>query len=110
MKKKLLKIVLVGKTNAGKSSLLNQIIGETVSITNKKINTTNETITGIVNHKNIQIILYDTPGLNFIKKSDNIQKKLNRYFWEGIDKSNIILYLLDSKFIKINELKFNSKK
>ena len=44
MHQKLLKIALVGKTNAGKSTLLNKIIGETVSIINKKINTTQELI------------------------------------------------------------------
>ena len=61
MHQKLLKISLVGKTNAGKSTLLNKIIGETVSITNKKINTTQELIKGIINISNIQIIFYDTP-------------------------------------------------
>ena len=39
MKQKLLKVSLVGRTNAGKSTLLNSLVGETVSITNKKINT-----------------------------------------------------------------------
>ena len=46
MQQKLLKIALVGKTNAGKSTLLNQLIGETISIINKKINTTQEIIKG----------------------------------------------------------------
>ena len=110
MKKKLLKVVLVGMTNAGKSSLLNEIIGETVSISNKKINTTNETIIGIVNFTNIQIILYDTPGLNLIKKSDSKQKKNNSSIWEGIEKSDVVLYLVDSKSFKIEELNDNLKK
>ena len=57
MIKKTLKICLIGKTNAGKSTLLNKIIGETVSITNKKINTTQELTKGIINIKNIQIII-----------------------------------------------------
>ena len=49
MKKKLLKISIVGKTNAGKSTLINGLIGETISITNKKINTTEDLILGILN-------------------------------------------------------------
>ena len=53
MQQKLLKIALVGKTNAGKSTLLNQFIGETISITNKKINTTQELIKGVINISNI---------------------------------------------------------
>ena len=109
MKKKLLKIVLIGRTNAGKSSLLNKIIGETVSISNKKINTTNELIKGIVNFNNIQIILYDTPGLNFLKTRDNKHKIIKANLWQGIEHSNLILYLLDSKIIKLNDLEENLK-
>ena len=42
MTKKILKIALVGRTNAGKSTLINQIVGEKISIQNKKINTTQD--------------------------------------------------------------------
>ena len=114
MHQKLLKIALVGKTNAGKSTLLNKIIGETVSITNKKINTTQELIAGIINISNIQIIFYDTPGLNFLKHKDQLHKKIRINFWQSIDESDIILYIIDSKSIYTNELeenlhKFNKK-
>ena len=80
MQQKLLKIALVGKTNAGKSTLLNKIIGETVSIINKKINTTQELIKGIINISNIQIIFYDTPGLNFLKHKDKLHKQIRINF------------------------------
>ena len=49
MKRKILKISLVGKTNAGKSTLLNKLVGEKISITNKKINTTEDFVIGIIN-------------------------------------------------------------
>ena len=104
MKQKLLKIALIGKTNTGKSTLLNQIIGETVSIINKKINTTQELIKGIVNINNIQMIFYDTPGSNFFKSKHILQKKLRSHLWQGIDDSDIVLYLINSKRIYFNEL------
>ena len=104
MHQKLLKISLVGKTNAGKSTLLNKIIGETVSIMNKKINTTQELIKGIINISNIQIIFYDTPGLNILKHKDKLHKQLRVNIWQAIEESDIILYILDSKNIHFNEL------
>ena len=58
MQKKLLKICIVGKTNAGKSTLLNSLVGETVSISNKKINTTEDLIIGLVNFKNNHLIFF----------------------------------------------------
>ena len=67
MKSKILNIALIGKTNSGKSTLINKIIKEKISIENKKINTTLENIIGVYNNKNIQLIFYDTPGLNLFK-------------------------------------------
>ena len=52
MKTKKLRISLVGRTNAGKSTLINRIVGEKISIQNKKINTTQDTIIGIKILKN----------------------------------------------------------
>ena len=49
MKKKLIKIALIGKTNAGKSTLLNSFVGKKISIINRKINTTKDSIIGIIN-------------------------------------------------------------
>jgi len=105
MKRKILKISLVGKTNAGKSTLLNNLVGEKISITNKKINTTEDFVIGIVNIKNTQLVLYDTPGISFLRDIKSQKTKLKKNLWEGLNQSDIILYLIDSKRIELNDLK-----
>jgi GTP-binding protein Era len=97
MTSKILKIALVGRTNAGKSSLINRIVGEKISIQNKKINTTQVTVIGIKNIRETQLIFYDTPGSNFLKSLNDQSKNLKTNLWSGIDDSDIILYLIDSK-------------
>ncbi|MDC0624996.1 GTPase Era [Alphaproteobacteria bacterium] len=97
MTSKILKIALVGRTNAGKSTLINRIVGEKISIQNKKINTTQVTIMGVKNIKKTQLIFYDTPGSNFLKSLNNQSRNLKTNLWSGIDESDIIFYLIDSK-------------
>ncbi len=96
MKKKLIKVALVGKTNAGKSTLVNTFVGEKISIINKKINTTQDLILGILNIDTTQIIFYDTPGSNFLKTSNLLQKKNKTHIWSAIEQVNLILYIIDS--------------
>jgi GTP-binding protein Era len=54
-------VAIVGKTNVGKSSLINRLIGEQVAITTHKAQTTRNSIKGILNLENAQIIFVDTP-------------------------------------------------
>ncbi len=112
-KNKLLKISIVGKTNAGKSTFINSIVGEKISISNKKINTTEELVLGILNINNVQLIFYDTPGINNLKNL--YHNKLKQNLWEGLNQSDIILYIIDvtkynyieisKNLIKLHELK-----
>ena len=104
MKKKLIKVALVGKTNAGKSTLVNSFVGEKISIINKKINTTQDLILGILNIDTTQIIFYDTPGSNFLKTSDLLQKKIKTHIWSAIDQVNLILYIIDSSKYNYQEI------
>ena len=110
MKKKLLKISIIGKTNAGKSTLMNSLVGETISITNKKINTTDNLILGVINIDEHQLIFYDTPGLSNLKAFFKNKKNLKKNLWNGIMESDMILYLIDSKKYDIEEIKKNLKK
>tara|TARA_X000000368_G_C22991000_1_gene694353 strand:+ start:94 stop:939 length:846 start_codon:yes stop_codon:yes gene_type:complete len=101
---KILKVAIIGRTNAGKSTLLNKIIGEKISIENKKINTTQSMILGVKNINQTQLIFYDTPGSNFLKSLNKESNNLKINLWNGIDESDIIVYLIDSKTTNINFL------
>ena len=100
MKNKILNVGLVGKTNAGKSTFINSIVGEKISIENKKINTTLESVSGVLNIKNTQIIFYDTPGLIYLKHNSIIQKKQKTDLWNVIYKSDLIMFIIDT--VKFN--------
>ena len=110
MIKKLLKISIIGKTNAGKSTLINNLVGEIISITNKKINTTEDLIIGITNFKNIQLVFYDTPGLNNIKNIDKKNIKMKQNLWNGLNQTDLILYLIDTTKYNFSEISFNINK
>ena len=107
MKKKILKISIVGKTNAGKSTLLNNLIGETLSIINKKINTTEDLILGVLNIKHNQLIFYDTPGISNLKKIKNKNINLKKNLWNGLNETDLILYLIDIKNYNLDEIRKN---
>ena len=110
MKKKLIKVALVGKTNAGKSTLVNSFVGEKISIINKKINTTQDLILGILNIDVTQIIFYDTPGFNFLKTSNLLNKKIKTNIWSAIDHVDIILYIIDSTKYNYQEIESDINK
>ena len=105
MRKKLLKISIVGKTNAGKSTLINNLVGEKISVINKKINTTEDSIIGIVNIKENQLIFIDTPGVNYLKNIDKKKIKLKQNLWHGLNESDEIFYLIDIKQYNFEELR-----
>ena len=104
MVKKSLNICIVGKTNAGKSTLINNLVGEIISISNKKINTTEELITGIRNVSNTQLVFYDTPGINYIKNTKIKNTLLKKNLWNGIDTSDIFIYLINFKTYNFKEV------
>ena len=61
-------VALVGRPNAGKSSLMNWLLGEKIAIVSKKANATRKRVNAIVMHENNQIILVDTPGIRYREK------------------------------------------
>ena len=71
-KKKLLKALIIGKPNVGKSTLINFLVGEKVSIVSRKAQTTQKNTTGVVTKNDSQLIFFDTPGLNRVGKNVRI--------------------------------------
>jgi GTP-binding protein Era len=67
-------VAIVGRPNVGKSTLLNHILGQKISITSRKPQTTRHQVLGIKTENNYQIIFVDTPGLHM-----NADKAINRY-------------------------------
>ncbi len=87
-------IAITGNANVGKSTLLNQILKQKVSIVSPKPQTTRNTIMGILNNENYQIVFLDTPGMHKIKnKLDSFMETSINKALEGVDG---VLFLLDS--------------
>ena len=86
-------VAVLGRPNAGKSSLVNFIVGEDVAVVSKRQQTTRNNILGIVTEKDYQIIFIDTPGIHHSKNSlDKFMMKNVRY---AISTADVILYLVD---------------
>ncbi len=87
-------ITVIGKPNAGKSTLVNKLVGFKVAITTPKPQTTRFNIKGIVTNKNSQMIFIDTPGVHTPKH------KMGHYMMKGvksaIDTVDLIVYLVDA--------------
>ena len=90
--KKLLKALIVGKPNVGKSTLLNSIVGEKVSIVSRKAQTTQKNTTGVITKDNSQLIFFDTPGLNKIGKNIRISETFKTVA-ENVD---VLIYMVDN--------------
>ena len=87
-------VAIVGRPNAGKSTLVNALVGQKVSIVSPKAQTTRNNIIGIVNSNDYQIVLVDTPGQNTSKShlDDYLQKSIKGAV-SGVD---VIVVALDS--------------
>jgi GTP-binding protein Era len=87
-------VTVVGKPNAGKSTLLNRIIGEKLSIVSPKPQSTRDRIVGILTRGEVQMIVLDTPGL--LNPSYPLQEAMHATAHEALADADIILYLVDA--------------
>ncbi len=88
-------VAVIGPTNAGKSTLINKLVGAKVSIVSSKVQTTRTTVNGIFNYENSQIILIDTPGI-FSAKS-RLERSMISTAFSSLQNANALLILIDAK-------------
>jgi len=86
-------VTLVGRPNAGKSTLMNALIGENLSIVTPKAQTTWQRVTGILTTERAQMIFLDTPGL--LEPRDLLQRSMLSAATEALEESDVILLVLD---------------
>ena len=87
-------IAIVGRPNVGKSTLLNSLLGQKISITSRKPQTTRHRILGILTEKNHQAILVDTPGLHSDEKKA-INRLMNRAASSSIAEVEMVVFLVE---------------
>ena len=87
-------VTLIGRTNVGKSTLLNLLVGEKVAAIANKVQTTRTAIKGIVNRENSQIIFVDTPGIH--KPKTKLNETMIETSFGSLADSDLILFLIEA--------------
>lgn len=85
---------IIGAPNAGKSTLLNQVLGQKISITSSKPQTTRDRILGIVNRPHAQIVFLDTPGIH--KSTTLLNQRIVEQAVQAMDDVDLILFMVDA--------------
>ena len=87
-------VSIVGKPNVGKSTLLNKLLGEKISIISPKPQTTRQQVKGILNSENRQIVFLDTPG--FLEARYELHNKMLSYLTNALKDSDLIIFITDA--------------
>ena len=85
---------IIGNPNVGKSTLMNALVGERLSIITSKAQTTRHRIMGIVNGEDFQIVYSDTPGI--LKPAYKLQESMMNFVHGAVDDADVILYVTDT--------------
>jgi len=86
---------IIGNPNVGKSTLMNALVGERLSIITSKMQTTRHRIKGIVNGEDFQIVYSDTPGI--LKPGYKLQETMMKFVETALSDADVILYVTDVK-------------
>ena len=94
-------VSLIGRTNVGKSTLLNLLVGEKVAAIANKVQTTRTAIKGIVNRENSQIIFVDTPGIH--KPKTKLNETMVETSFSSLIDSDVVLFLIEATSTEIGK-------
>ncbi len=86
-------VSIVGKPNVGKSTLMNQLVGEKLSIITSKAQTTRHRIMGIISGDDFQVVYSDTPGI--LTPKYELQKSMMRFVSSSLEDADILLFVTD---------------
>ena len=87
-------VAVLGLPNAGKSTLINTLVGSKVSIVSRKVQTTRSRVLGIVIKNNAQVILVDTPGVFTPKKT--LEKAMVKAAWDALGDADAVVHIVDA--------------
>jgi len=87
-------VTIIGNPNVGKSTLVNNLLGEKLSIITPKAQTTRHRLLGILSNKDYQIVFSDTPGV--LKPKYKLQDAMMTYVKESLADSDLIIYIVDT--------------
>lgn len=88
-------VTIIGAANAGKSTLVNILVGSKVSIVTPKVQTTRNSLRGICMVDDTQLVLVDTPGI--FKPKKTLEKAIVNQAWSNFDDADILLVMIDAK-------------
>lgn len=88
-------VAIVGQPNAGKSTLLNALVGQKISITSRRPQTTRQRITGILTTPQAQLIFVDTPGFQTQYQS-GLYRAMNRTIARSLQETDVVLWMVDA--------------
>ncbi len=100
-------VAILGLPNSGKSSLLNALLGQKLSIITAKPQTTRKRILGILNEENYQIIFLDTPGI--LSPSYLLQEKMMEEVKSSLDDADLVVLIIDVKEDPLAEVLLNQE-
>lgn len=95
-------VAIIGAPNAGKSTLLNQLVGSKVAIVTHKVQTTRSRIRGIAMEGNTQIVFVDTPGI--FKPKRRLDKAMVEAAWGGAGDADAIILMVDAEYERDEDL------